>query len=403
MRDKTGSRQATSIVRKPGRGMIFLVPIIITILAMLIIFYRQLRTDAVAELIKKNKPIKTLFVFSENNEVRFCELYIYNPATNKGAIYYIPGHLGSIIEKLNRVDRISVLYNPQNMEPLKSKIEELLGVEIPFFIDLRKDVIVNLVDLLGGIEVFIPNPVDIDYFGERILLPSGSRILDGDKTVVFLYYEEEHESDLDRIIRKQKFLQSLFKRFNESIDLLSKREPFLYLKKIFNTNFSSRALRSFIRETTAVDAERIIRQKVTGNITVVDGKELLFPHYEGQVLKRSLEQILETLSSSEMILEEELTIGVEVLNGTNINGLASRTAKLFQSFGFEIINVENALHDQYQNTIVLDRKNKPELAKQVADIIRCGRHDTSIDADTEISIDVTVILGKDFDGRYCKE
>ena len=39
----------------------------------------------------------------------------------------------------------------------------------------------KLVDLIGGVEVFIPNPVDLTSNGVRVLLPSGSVNLDGDK------------------------------------------------------------------------------------------------------------------------------------------------------------------------------------------------------------------------------
>ena len=100
---------------------------------------------------------------------------------------------------------------------------------------------------------------------------------------------------------------------------------------------------------------------------------------------------------------EERAIGVEVLNGTNVTGLASRTAQLFQSYGFDVVSVGNADNSQHGETVVLDRKSRLDLAERVADIIRCRRYHTSMDPNLDVAIDVTVILGKDFDGRYCEE
>ena len=91
---------------------------------------------------------------------------------------------------------------------------------------------------------------------------------------------------------------------------------------------------------------------------------------------------------------------MEILNGTYQDGLAKRTKVLFDSFGFEILSIRNAEHDQYLNTLILDRKGKIESAERAANVIRCERIYTKIE--TGVNVDITLILGKDFDGRYCK-
>ncbi|GAJ23513.1 unnamed protein product, partial [marine sediment metagenome] len=60
-------------------------------------------------------------------------------------------------------------------------------------------------------------------------------------------------------------------------------------------------------------------------------------------------------------------------------------------------------NSDYQKTVVLDRKGRIAAAERIAELIRCQRVYSRLEKDGDLSIDVTIILGTDFDGRYCKE
>ncbi|GAJ17311.1 unnamed protein product, partial [marine sediment metagenome] len=154
--------------------------------------------DLFTEMLKRGDPVAVLFCLRGDQEYRFFEILLYDPDTNRAAIVYIPGNVGMIIESLKKVDRIDVLYNRGDIDPLIAKIEELVAIDIPFYIDLQDREVRNQVDLLGGLDLFIPNPVDATVEGRRVLLPSGSVVLDGDKIRDFISYREETENDVDR-------------------------------------------------------------------------------------------------------------------------------------------------------------------------------------------------------------
>jgi len=98
-----------------------------------------------------------------------------------------------------------------------------------------------------------------------------------------------------------------------------------------------------------------------------------------------------------------MTVSLEILNGTKTTGLARRTREIFQSFGFDVVSFSNAEDQDLEKTVVLDRRGNPENAGKVAQVIRCNRVLTEIPENAaQVPVDVTVILGKDFDGRYCK-
>jgi hypothetical protein len=254
---------------------------------------------------------------------------------------------------------------------------------------------------LGGLELFIPNPVESAVGERKVLLPSGSVVLDGDKIRDFIAYQDPLEPETDWVGRKQKFLQSLLKALGES-DLVLDASPFAALRRLVSTNLGPRSLAALLRELAKLESEKLIFQRVLGSTRTVDGKELLFPHFDGQLLKEIVKQTGETIASAEPGAEEELIVALEILNGTSVAGLAKRAASVFQSFGYEIVALGNADNTEYLNTVVLDRKGRLEAAQKAAELIRCQRVYSRLAEGGDLTIDVTLILGKDFDGRYCK-
>ena len=388
--------------RKADRSIILLILIVVIIAATGVYAYVQLRVDQITEALKKKLPLATLFVISDGEKPLFFEVFFYNSDTRKGSLFYVPTNLGGVIADINKVDGLDVLYRRSNPAPLARKIESLMGVPLQTVIDINREDVGKAVDLVGGVDVFIPNPVDFTQDGKRILLPSGSVTLDGDKALDFISYQDPLESDTDRIGRRQKFLQALLKGLGENNVFLMQRAPFRMLRSLLRTNLPPRALGAFVTEMGRFDSERMVLQRVLGTTRSVDGRDLLFPHQEGELFKQAVKQTIAANASNEFIPPDSLSLTVEVLNGTKTAGLANRARDLFQSYDLEVMAPNNADNDQYLNTVVLDRKGNLDNARKVAEILHCTKIFSKPDPQMDQAVDVTVILGKDFDGRYVK-
>lgn len=405
--------------RKGGfdKSIILLLIIIFLLIGASFFIYAQFKSDKIADALDNGDLINTAFFISHNDRLLFTEVLLYHPETKKAALLDIPRELGSIIKSEGKIDSIEVLYRPGNVGELREKIEELTGEEIPFYFEMSVDDVEKLVDLLEGIEMFIANPVEIFEEDSTILIPSGSLLLDGGKVKNYLLYDgDEQYPEIERIGRKQKFIQALLYKLGEKYLELQTDEVFPYFTRYIDTNFEKQSILSYIEEMQKLDVERIIFQRVLGVRRDVDGKTLLFPHYEGKLLKETVKQTIDSLASNTIPSNGDLTISIEILNGTPRNGLASRTSQVFKSFGYDVVHVGNADHFSYEQTTVIDRVGDINKAQKIASVINCKRIDTEIsekkmtidDIETnEVgqvleNIDVTVILGKDFDGRYCK-
>ena len=389
--------------RKSDKSILLLAPIILVALVIIVYSIVQFRADNFTNLLKDKKLIAILFLISDEDRLEFMDILLYHPGTKKGGLFYIPANIGSKIESLDRIDRIDVLYTQSDFQTIKKKVEQLTDLYIPFYINISLINLVHLVDLVGGLELFISNPVNLDMNGKKVLLPSGSILLDGDKIRDFLTYEEKMEEEGEKIRRKQKFFQALFKKIGDPAteNFLMMGDSFQLLKEYLKTNLGSRALQSYITEHSKLNLLSGIHRVLGSQRSVDDVEgEVLFPYNEGNLIKVTIKQIVEAITRDDSEYDESLTITLEILNGTNIDGLAKRTKALFENYGFDVVSYRNADNDKYLDTVVLDRKGNISMAEKIAEVIKCDKIHTRIEPD--INVDVTLILGKNFDGTYCK-
>jgi hypothetical protein len=229
-------------------------------------------------------------------------------------------------------------------------------------------------------------------------------VLDGAKALEFLTYEGEGERDRERIARHQKLVISLLEEIGNSHEVLSHRRVARVATTYLETNIERQAFVSLAGELDALENDRMITRQIEGAYreVVTDEREevLLFPHQEGRWLKESVRQVVENLASEESIRDENIVIRVEILNGTDVTGLASRTAELYRSYGFDVVSIGNAQSNDIEDTLVVDRVGSDVFARRTADIIRAPMVES--DPSPQAAVDVTVILGKDFDGRYVR-
>lgn len=93
-------------------------------------------------------------------------------------------------------------------------------------------------------------------------------------------------------------------------------------------------------------------------------------------------------------------IRVQVLNGSGVHRAGQRLAEALRAVGFDVVEIGNASHQDYEQTVVLDRGDRLEYAVAVAAAIGVGE---PLPAPAEsLLIDVTVILGRDR-GRFYAE
>ncbi|CAM4109069.1 MULTISPECIES: LCP family protein [Treponema] len=397
------------VENREKKGVVFLVVILAIIIGVGVFIAATLRVDPVAETLKKEPVIKILFVLSDDSgNALSTDVFVYYPVSRKGALFDILGNTGSIYSSLGRVDRIDAVYKEKGVDTYRKEVEKLIGKTIPFSLEISLSDLGTLADLLGGLKVFIPTPVDAKgENGERWLLPSGAVTLDGDKVATYMTYRSEDDSDGDAGDRRQGTLISLLASIRDNKNVILEKKNFRRFGEKFRFNMDESSLYKLFQEIVNVDAERLAPQTITGSLRVVDGKTLLFPYYDGQLIKDIVNQTIGSLVNDENSSQNRIYV-LEIQNGTGRQGLARNTSFLMQSAGYEVLETLNADSDNYAHTVIVNHIGNREAALALGNFIRCRYIvDDEVKPGTEsfdsvARADFTIILGDDFDGRFVK-
>jgi anionic cell wall polymer biosynthesis LytR-Cps2A-Psr (LCP) family protein len=355
-----------------------------------------------------DRVLNTLFVIEDNGKPLCSYVLMYYPATGRAAVFDIPGSLGLILQRVNRVDRIDTVYDPQKIASFESEIERLLAIDITFSIAITVDNLIKIVDLIEGVEIFIPSPVDV-YQDEPILFPSGVTRLDGDKARVYVTYELPEENSDFPSSRRQRFFIGLLKRLGEQNGAMKNPQTAQFYQSLIKTGMNQRTRARLFDEFVNIDTDRMVIQPVGGNLREVSGQTLIFPFWDGSLIKDIVRQTLGSMVRPVEGSLSERVFTVEVLNGTSVVGLAGRTAELLRGFGYDIISIGNADRSDYEKTFIVNRSGLDDMARDFGEIIRCRdiRQDNPVQEGPEIEIqnfeyraDFTLVIGRDFNERY---
>ena len=396
-----------------NKGVLFLALILIIVVTVSAFIAFSLRVDTVDESLKNDSVIKTLIVLEDKKQVLFSDVFIYYPVSKRGALINILGNTGAIFQSLGRVDRIDAIYTEKGIDVFKSEIENLIGQPIPFYLEMSLSDFSELTDMLGGLKVFVPSPVDVkNDDGERWLLPSGAVTLDGSKINTYLTYSKPEETEAEIVDRRQNVMLAFLSALNRDAEIMLNKKNFPFYEKKINSNLKEQDLHKLLSEISNVDYERLIPQSITGTRRMVDGKELLFPFYDGQLIKDVVNQASNALVNLEDMSVNRIYV-LEIQNGTMVQGLARNTAALLKSAGYDVLSTLNAERQDIEKTQIINHIGNADIAKNLGDFIHCTNiveeeikpdgedgYDNAYEASS--NVDFTIILGKDFDGRYVK-
>lgn len=93
-----------------------------------------------------------------------------------------------------------------------------------------------------------------------------------------------------------------------------------------------------------------------------------------------------------------LDIEVEVLNGCGIPGMAGKISDFLRSKQLDVVRSENADHYNYDQTLIILRNENFDGLKKIADLFAMDeKNDPRVKhlPNEQLSVDVTIILGKD--------
>ncbi|ERM91492.1 LCP family protein [Caldanaerobacter subterraneus] len=377
------------------------------------IFYKNIHVPAVQEenpIASLNNPEKkeedlssknVLVVGSDENNLSDT-LFIanYNPKNKTISILSIPRDTYYPRPGYNSPGdkKINAAFTEDGIEGTKKAVENLLGINIDHHIIIDYEGFKKVIDTIGGVEVDIPFDMKYDDNSANpplhINLKKGRQVLDGEKAIQFVRYRHGYiDGDLGRIKAQHQFLEALFKKLIQPSTLPKLPSLAIAVSKHIKTDLTATEIAQYAYQFVKDKPSSIKSFTLPGEPDYKDGVSYFFA--DNTKIPEVVAEFLgdkTTFSFDPSEIEKNKAIKVEVLNGTNIPGLASKHAETLRKQGFDVVRIGNVVGTTFSTSHVYARTDE-EKAKKVANALSiiCVEKDITPDS----SVDVTVILGKD--------
>jgi hypothetical protein len=94
--------------------------------------------------------------------------------------------------------------------------------------------------------------------------------------------------------------------------------------------------------------------------------------------------------------QPNLSIQLDVQNGTNENGVATGITDYLRKNGIDVVEIGNYKSKDIERTLIIDRVGDKNKAKKVAAVLGVNDKNIIQQLNNSLYLDVTVVIGKDY-------
>jgi LCP family protein required for cell wall assembly len=337
-----------------------------------------------------------------------------DPVTLEAGVLSIPRDLWVPIPgfddgRINTAHRLGGLYDHPGGGPglAMDTVEYNLGVPIDYYARLNFQGFIELIDLIGGIDVYVEETIHdnayptADYGTEVLHIEAGQHHFDGE--MALKYARTRHgSSDFDRARRQQKVMLAALERVT-SLQVL----PQLARKadNIYATLDTSLSTDMTLDEILALGglALKVNRDEIRFGVIDESCVKPWVTPTGGQVLIPLRERMREVRdyvfgeadAAGEVTLEQE-NASIAVQNGTNRAGLAESATEYLTAQGLQIAYFANADRQDYTASLIIVNRPKPVTAETLRAKLDLPQEAIVNGSDPTAEHDIVVILGADY-------
>lgn len=327
----------------------------------------------------------------------------YNPKTDKIHIVSIPRD--TLIEVEDAYDEYGN-YSPywkmnaayalgQEKEVIK-QVEGLLEVNINYLVEIDYAAFRNIIDALGGIEMYIERDMyyDDDAQDLHIHFNAGETVLlDGQAAEEFFRWRQNNDGtglvdgDLGRISNQQKFMKKVIEKAINPFIIFKVPSILNIIQENVITNMSGSKMLSY--------GLKMIKNSGVDMVTLQGYDESIYGQSFLVVNKEDNSDILQALQSGSGSFSDTTVprsdYKILVLNGTRVNGLAGDLKIDLENIGYANIEVGNT--DRVDKSSILANDNSVrDLIKTDTGISKTGKNNDEGYKD----YDAVIVIGEDY-------
>ena len=367
----------------------------------------------------------------------------YNPNTQKANLLSIPRDTftGKNKSRATASQKINALYNiNKNPEKTLEAVNELTGLDIQYYVVVKTEALIEVVDAIGGVEFDVP--IDMKYDDPtqdlHIDLKAGLQKLDGDKAeqllrwrhsnskngVMTTYPSEYGNDDFGRMRTQRDFIVATMKQTLKPGNIFKIGQLLEIANKNVETNIELSLAKDYVPyavEFNTDDIQTAVLPGTTPDVKETNGvsifvvnkteaKELIDSMFneeensdsednttnsiEGNSTSNSSTNSTKNSTSNKTSTNTQSSqITIELLNGSGDKNKLSEAKKQLEDAGFTVKKTGSTT--AISKTIITNKKGiSDDNLKQIKEALGTGSISTN-KSSTSI-VDVTVVIGKDF-------
>jgi cell envelope-related function transcriptional attenuator common domain len=314
------------------------------------------------------------------------EMYTYLKANDK----YIP------TDAICKINEVHAYAGEEKADEFSVKqLEDLLGIEIDHYIRINFDGFKNLVDLIGGVDFYVPQDMywDMRDTGDPLIdLKEGMQHLDGEKAEQLVRFRRYVQGDVDRVKVQQSFIKEVIKKVL-STDTIVKNLPSLIKTayEYIDTDIALTDAIKYMQYADDVDINKLNTETLpgvggyVGNVSYFLSDEL----ETKAAVKRLFFSDDVTESETQQSSKDKV---IEVSNGGSKAGFAGENEEMLAAEGFNVAEISTYEGERTDYTRIVVSEDG------IGEDLQGYYPNSQIVVDSDMlneGIDIMIILGED--------
>lgn len=320
------------------------------------------------------------------------------------------------VDRINQANYYGEIYEyPGGGQALAVQtVEALLGVPIDYYVAVNFDAFVEVVDLIGGIEIDVPEAIDDPDYPDRCYgydpfsIEPGEQHLDGEAALKYARTRATFGGDVDRAGRQQAVILAVRQKIFDlnSIPQLIAQAPQLWQTSQENVRTNMTLDEAIQLALLVQDIPRdsirtaVLDYNYVYNETTPDGRQVLVPVREN--IRQLRDQLFAPPAIPTPVIENLPALmaaenaRVAVYNGTAEFGLAASTQEYLESFGINVTEIGNADASTYLTSQVITYGSYPNTSRYLMQLMHVPPLNVSSGSNPDGDYDILIIIGNDW-------
>lgn len=355
----------------------------------------------------------------------------YNPNTQRAVLLSIPrdSFTGKNPKRATASQKINAIYNlTKDPQETLDAVNELTGLDIKYYMIVRTEALIELVDAIGPIEYNVPTDMNYDDPTQdlHIHISKGVQEVDGEKAEQLLRFRKNNDgttfpieygdNDIGRMRNQREFITAVIDQTVTAGNITKLGQILDIASRNLTTNVDFNAVKDYLPYAVEFSTANLQTEVLPGttpdlsetnnvSIYVVDEEEtealikkLFYPEEEteGDFVSETntTNNTSSNTTNSTSSTSSESAIKIEVINGSGESSKLQKAVDVLKRKGYDV--TKTGTTSTISKTIITNRKDlETEELTNIKETLGVGNISTNKSSTSKV--DVQIIIGKDFE------